>query len=250
MNITFNGFSLQDSTYITKTVNYRTRAPRKLQSEVISRRLGKKLINTQIQEKIITLQGIIVTDTVSDLQDAVDDLQQNLTEAEGDLIIDSGRTYVATVSKLLIPDRSYNQTTVDFDIEFISTRPFSTSSQHSPGFTIPSGVSSLSITTTLSGTVENRPTISFTLASGDANVTAIKITNQATGNDVTVSGAFNSKNEVVFNYDDFNILVDGVDRDYVGFFDSIEPGSNTLDIVVSGVNCGTDGLLSYSPRYW
>lgn len=251
-NPMFEGFSLQDDTYITEQVNYRTRAKRRLQTEEIARRIGNKLINSQIQEKVIEITGMIVASTSSGLQSAVDDLQQNLSIVEGDLVIDDGRTFVATCESLNIPDRRFTQTHVRFEAQFVCSQPFATGNQLSGGFVIPSGINSLTISTTISGTVTNRPTLTLVLPSGTgvSPIVEVDVQHVQTANTVTVSGTLNYTNDLVFNYDAFTVSEAGTTKDYVGQFDNLGPGSTSLTVTVSGQNDGIRGLLEYNPRYW
>lgn len=249
---TFNNLSLQDDTYITEVVNFRTRAPRDLQSGIISRRLGKKLTSTQIVEKVIELRGIILADSADDLQSAVDDLLKSTSKVEGNLVIESGRTYTATIESIQIPDRTFSQTIVPFEIRFVASTPFAVGGVLNPGFVIASGIQNLTVATTISGTVENRPLFNFTLPSGTgvSPINRIDIQNVTTANTVTISGVFQAESLIVVDYDNFLVTSAGISHDYVGQFDSLDPGSNSFIITVSGGNDGIQSTLQYNPRFW
>lgn len=249
---TFNGFSLQDSTYITKVVNYRSRATRNLESEIISRRIGKKIVNEQILEKVITIQGIINTASPTALQTAVDNLLQNLSKVESTLVIDTGRMITATATRINIPDRTYSQTMVPFEVEFVAVKPYAEAELEQAHFIVTSGTNSLQINTTISGTVANRPSFSFVLPSGVGTSPVVEIDVQyvGTGNIITASGTFTAEKTLVFNYDNFIVTNDGNNYDYVGQFDDIEPGSASFIVTVSGKNDGIRGTLEYNSRYW
>lgn len=249
---TFSGFSLQDSTYLTKNIQFRSMAPRNIETAIIARRLGARFVNQQVGYKVITLSGIILGTTAAGLQTAVDNLHKALNEKEGSLEIDSGRVYTATRKTVNIPELNYTQTTALFEIEFICATPYSRGPATTAGFTVTSGTNTQTVTTTISGSVENRPTLTLTMppGTGDSLITDIEIQNTYTGNTITISGTYGYSNAVVFDYDNFNITNDGTTQDYIGQFDSFNPGSNSLTITVSGQNDGVTGLLSYRPRYW
>lgn len=251
-NPTFNNRSLQDENYITEKVNFRTRAKRDLKSGVISRRDGKKLTEAHIIEKVIKVSGIIVADTASGLQSAVDNLLQDTAKVEGNLVVESGRTFKATATDVVIPDRSFSQTMVRFSIDFICSTPFAEGSQLIARNVIASGINTIDLATTISGNYFNRPLISVLLPSGNGvtPITQVEIQNAATANKLTVSGSFNREEEIIFDYDNFRVFVAGTSTDYTGQFDEIEPGSNTFIVTLSGLNDGTVAKLTYNPRYW
>lgn len=248
----FNGFSLQDETYITKNITFRHRAKRNIESAVITRRMGKKMISDNFGEKQINIKGIILADTPSELLTACDNLKKNLSAVEGNLVITNGRTYTATALSIDIPDQPYTQTMVPFDVDFISNLPYSESELQTAGFLVPSGVNITNVPITISGTVSCRPVITFTTVSGagDSGVIAFSIKNQQTDNTVLISGLYNRDVDIAFNYDAYQVTVDNTQHDYVGQFDDMEVGGNTLQVVVSGTNDGTQGLIEYKPRYW
>lgn len=250
---TYNNFSLNDETYITETVEHRTRAPRGLESEVVARRMGLKLLNTQIRQKVIQVSGHIIATSASALQSAVDDLHKNVSIVEGDLVIESDRTFVATAERIRVPDRTYNQTISEFEIQFVCTRPYAESSALTAGFVIPSGTQSLTITTNISGSAPNRPVWNFVLPSGVAGnspVIQIDIQYSDTANTVSVSGTFQVGDTLVANYDRYLVTVNGTNNDFVGQMDEIAAGDATFILTISGRNDGLRGTINYNPRYY
>jgi hypothetical protein len=141
---------------------------------------------------------------------------------------------------------------VRYSAEFVCAKPYSEGNQQVAGFTIPSGVNSLTIATTISGSAPNRPLITLVLPSGAGVSPIVQIDSQysTTGNKVTVSGVLTAENTVKLNYDLFLVTVNGSNNDYTGPFDEIKPGSTTFIITVSGQNDGIRGNLSYTPRYF
>jgi predicted phage tail component-like protein len=250
-NPTFNNFSLQDDTYVTKDIQFRD-VNRRIESEEISRRLKNRILNTKVQPKVIMISGIIIANTSSLLQSAVDDLQKNLMNKEGDLVIEDGRTFKATVEDISMPERSYTQTAVEFAVKFVANTPYSISDLKVGTFIIASGINSKTIITTISGTVPNRPVFRFVLPSGvgTSPVFRFDVQNQATGNTVTISGTLTAATELVVNYERFLVTTAAVDKDYVGQMDEFDAGVNTWLITVSGKNDGIRGSLEYNARYW
>jgi predicted phage tail component-like protein len=250
---TFENLSLQDSTYITKQVDHDTLPKREIESVHIPRRLGKKLINTEIGEKVIQISGIILADTAEELQSAKDELKKVLNTVEGTLTIEDGRDFTATAERVKIPEKQYTRTVQPFEIQFVCSKPFAEGAQQNTGFVVPSGLFSFTLQTTVSGTVFNRPQFVFTLPSGTGTspVNIIKLRYYDTANQIVVSGSWTAESEITIDYNNYQITQGGVQLDYTGQFDNIEPGSRTFEITVSGTkNDGTRISMGYRPRYW
>jgi len=252
INPSFNGYSLQSENVITERIEFRTRAKKRLELAEMARRMGKKLIANQLQEKVIQISGRILADTQSDLQSAIDQFHLQLSQNEKQLIIEGSRAYTATVERLSIPDQAYNQTIVPFDVQFVCSEGFSEDSQLSAIVVIPSGTNTKTFGVTISGSVTNRPQFRFVLPSGTgtAPISRIQLTNITTGNSVTVSGTFSFGDEITMDFDNFQVTRSGSIYDYVGSMDDIEPGSNQFTATASGNNTGTQVNLLYNPRYY
>ncbi len=249
----FNGFDLQDDTYITESVQADIRAKRNIEIAPLPRRIGGKFLNQEIGQKTIQISGVIVTDTEAELRQAKDDLFRYVSSIEGALEVYDGRTYTATAERIDIKEQQYSKTVQPFEIQFVCAKPYAEGVLQNPVFIVASGLFQFILQTTISGTMANRPTFTLTLPSGTGTspVNIVKVRNLATANEVTVSGSFAAASQIVFNYDRYVITNGGTTLDYVGQMDDIEPGSNTFTIVVSGTkNDGTRVGLQYNPRYW
>lgn len=249
---TFNGYELNTATIIPEKIEHRTRAGRRLESEVISRRMGKKLTNTQLQEKVIQIAGTIIASSPAELQQIVDDIKRNVSDPEGSLVIEAGRTYIATAERILMPDRKYTQTLQDFEIQFVCARPYSEGSVQSATVVIPSGSASLQFTTTISGSAPNRPIFRITLPSGNGISAIVRADVQygRTANTVTISGQYGVTDTLYLNYDRYLFTKNGINEDFIGLMDEIVAGEATFVLTVSGRNDGTKVSLEYSPRYY
>lgn len=252
INPVFNSYPLQTDNIITKKVEFRTRAKRKIESEEIARRMGKKMISEQLQEKVIEISGIILGDSVSDLSSRVDEFHKELSKVEKNLVIEGSRAYTATAERISIPDRSYSQTYVDFDVQFVVAQGFANDNLLTATTLLPSGNLTGNITTTISGTVDNRPLFRFVIPSGinPSSISYLNINNLATGNDLTVSGVWNPGDTIVADFDNFQITKNGTVVDFLGAMDLIETGENTFGLTVSGANNGMNVDIEYRPRYF
>lgn len=249
----YGSLNLQDSVIITESVQYRSMANRIVNLVEVSRRPGSKFLSTEFSSKTISMSGHIISPTASGLLGLVDNIHRYLALTEQSLVITDGRAYTATCSKIEIPELKYTQSVVPFSFEFITASPFSVASLRTSGFTLVSGVYTLDITTTISGSAFAEPSVRFNTLSGagDSGVTMFKVTQNTNGDFVTVSGTFSRSVETVFNNQDATVTVSGLLNDYTGGFSRWGVGSNSITVTVSGINdLGVTGSLEYQPRYF
>ena len=256
-NPTFGTRSLQDSNYITEDVQYRTTAPKELGLAKIARRPGAKMLANEHREKRIALKGWVVGSSASDLQEKVDDLQQDLHLVDQSLTIETGRSYTATLSSLVIPDIQFNQTVAPFEAEFVCAMPFAEGDTQTAGFTVPSGQAEVDLNTTISGTVFAQPTITYTAggSTGSTTTSGLTIRNVTRGEQVAWSGTganptISYGSNVSFNYGTLQVQLDSLDKDHTGKFSRWEPGNNQFIISFSGLAMGGTGQISYVERYY
>jgi predicted phage tail component-like protein len=256
---TFNGFSLQDSNFITERVVFRGYASREVIRANVNRREGIKLLGSNFGEKEITIEGKLIASSASDLQSKLDDLKKALTIEEGDLVIETDRTFLATVSSLAIPDEHYNQSRAPYMITFICSNPFAEGTQLTSNIPVVSGLFTVSGTYTVSGNLFSRPVIVYTPPTnlGNTLIRRLDLYHAQTGQTISISG-FNGgavgglkyTDTVTFNLDDFVTLEGTSAIDNSGSFPKFEPGINDFTLTASGRKFpgGTVSIV-YKPRY-
>jgi hypothetical protein len=228
-------------------------ADRILNSTPISRRSGNKFLSEDFGSKSIVFKGHVLSPSASGLIGIIDNIQRYLGLTEQSLVIDSGRTYTATMSKANFPEMSYTQSVTPFEVEFVSSLPFSEGSNRYCVFTIPSGLLATTVSTTISGAMFNEPniTLDFIGDAGDSGITQVQLDHTTSGQQVTISGSFDRGNLMTASYSDATVTNSGLYVDYTGSFSRWEAGSNSLIINLEGSNnFGINGLLEYKPRYF
>lgn len=254
---TFNSFAFNDSNFITERIIFKGYADRAVIRGQVNRREGIKLIGTEFGEKSIKLSGQVLASSATALQTLLDGMKQALTYEEGDLVIENGRTFKATVADVGIPDEHYNQTKAPWEVTFICTDPYAEGSSLSVVQPVTSGVFTFSGMVNISGSMFARPSIVYTPGTpvaGNTNIRTLSIYHVPTGQTVTISGFNNSSGllysqTVTMNYDTFLSLQGTADIDNSGAFSRWEPGVNQYTISVSGRWPGGSVQLSYAPRY-
>lgn len=256
-NPTFEGFSLQDSNFITERVTFKGFAKRSTSFAQVNRREGKKLLGSDFSDKEINVAGVVIASTPSALQTLLDNMKRALTAEEGDLVVEDGRTFVATVTSLAIPDEHYNQTKAPFDITFTCSNPYAQGSLLTVTIPIVSGRFTVSGLVNISGTMFARPTLTYTppSATGKTLIRRIDLYHTPTAQTVTVSGfgsgtSLNYQDAVSINLDTFNATEGGAAIDSSGAYPKFEPGTNNFTVTASGrAFPGGTLTLSYYPRY-
>lgn len=252
---TFNDFSLNDATFITERVTFKGFANRSLVRANIARREGVKLLNTEFGEKEVTIEGVVITDNAVDLKSELDSMKRALTKEEGDLVIETGRIWKATVTNLVIPDEHYSLSKAPFQVTFVCSNPFAEGTLLTALQNVPSGVYTFSGSVSISGTLFSRPTVTFTLVdtTGESNIRSFILSHTPSGQEITVSGfgsgGLDYDNSVVVNMDELSVLVAGEEFDNTGAFPRWEPGTNNYHVTVSGYHVGGSVQIEYRPRY-
>lgn len=256
-NPTFNSFSLNDDNFITERVTFKGYGERAVVRANLSRREGIKLLNTEFGEKEIEVAGVVIADSASDLQTKLDNFKKALTQEEGNLVVEAGRTWKATVANLVIPDEHYSLSKVAFQVSFVCTNPFAEGALLTTIQNIPSGVYTFSGSINISGTLFARPTITFipptSGGAGNTNINRVILTHTPSGQEITVSGfgagGLDYDQSVAINMDGLSVLVDGSEFDSTGAFPRWEPGTNAFTVTVSNYHVGGKIQIEYKPRY-
>lgn len=255
---TFNSFAFNDDNFITQRITFKGFGDRAVTRAKLNRREGVKLIATEFGEKQVTLEGRVIADSAASLQALLDGMKQNVQEEEGDLVLENGRTFRATISAISVPDEHYNQSTAPWQVTFICSDPFSKTNSQSVVIPVPSGVFTVSGLIVISGTFFNRPVLIFTPAGAGAGNTLVKrldVYHVPSAQTLTVSGfgsgtGLSYANSVTIDMDNFSVLEGTTTKDFSGSFMRWEPGTNRFTVTSSdkGFPGGTL-TVTYNPRY-
>lgn len=254
-NPTFNNFSLNDNTFITERVTFKGFADRAVVRANLARREGIKLLNTEFGEKEITVDGVVITSDATTLQSKLDGMKKALTQEEGNLIIEEGRTWKATVVNAVIPDEHYSLSKAPFKVVFVCSNPFAEGSLQTAIQNIPSGFYTYSGSINISGTLFSRPTVTFIPpnTTGETNINKYGLKHTPSGQEITISGfgtgGLDYDSSIAINMDSLSAVVGGSTSDITGAFPRWEPGTNNFTVTVSGYHVGGTIKIEYKPRY-
>lgn len=258
MQPSFNGFSFNTTNWITERIQFKGFASREVIRGKINRREGVKLLATEFGEKEIILEGVVVASGINHLQFLLDSMKTAVTIEEGNLVLENGRTFVATVKNIDIPDEHYSQSKTNFRVTFVASQPFATGAVLQAVTNVTSGIFTFSGTVNISGSLFARPQIIYTPPTGKTGETLIRrldLYHVPTGQTTTVSGMGSGtsalyQNQLTINLDNFTTL-EGVNLiNTTGGFPRFEPGVNTYTVTASGrAFPGGTITIYYQPRY-
>ena len=238
LNITFDGFDLQNDIYTTTNVNYRHLAEKVIDTKPRPRTGGFDVVDSYYTQKVITLRGWIRADSEGALRTARDNLFKALRGAEKNLDIDYGTEvlrYKATVSRIDVPEESFHINRLPFTIEFLAL-PWATkttSSQDSKSITSSPYSNSIDV----GGTFGPFPVLKWTVSgTPGAAITKIKFENTTTGDWIEVDDLNLAADGDYLEIDCENMTVkeNATSKDFDGVFPEFEPGTNNYTVTITG----------------
>jgi hypothetical protein len=231
--IYFNNIDLSGlaGVQITK-LDSNKRAKRVVNRKKLARQDGARLINTDYDSKVITINGVINGATRAVFEQNTANFFRYVEPSEAVLSISQGnerRNYTASVDET-------NWTTDQigtfgmFSITFICSQPYGeatglTLAVNSTGIT--TAIKTATFTAAIQGSYKTEPIISYQLSaysSANAN-DFVKITDPATGKYIKVARAWVAGNILIINCSAKTVTVDGSAVDYSGVFLELAPGS-------------------------
>lgn len=252
-NITFNNFSLQDSTYRTENITYRHLANKKIDSKPEPRRGGFDIIDTLYTQKEIKINGWILSDSKANLRTAIDNLKKALISEEKNLDIGYGDDiirYKATVSGIEVNEEHHHITRVPFQISFLSLPWGTDSNSTEDNETISSSPHISSIV--IPGSYGPFPTIRWTVSgTPSVEITVIKFENTTTDDFIEVSGLNlgTDGDYLEIDIDNMTVKENTTDKDFTGVFPSFTTSTNDYEVTITGTGYTLNQKITYYPTY-
>ena len=252
----FNGFSLQDSNFITSDLQYRTWPSRQIITEKLARRPGTKLISEDFGEKHVKMSGWILGSSVSDLQTKIDSFYAQLQKPSKLLQIETNRFFTATCTSVSVGDPHYSQTYVPFELDFVCADPFAYGPTVSAQMTVTSGTIVQTFSFTVSGSYFAEPIFTYTPPTGAGNTTTsgLKFVQKTSAEYVLWSGSGSTNyvqygSSFQFDYQAYKSLFGTTQVNQAGVFSRWEVGSQQLEVTFMGNTVGGTLTITYAPRY-
>lgn len=256
-NISFNGYSLQNSNFRSRVIQHTNIPGKVIQAEARARADGLNVVNVRYTSRVIEVEGQLTSTDRDTLVGVIDTMKLNLNGASGVLDIDYGngtRRYYATVQDLQLPEDFYNITSVPYKVSFFCADPF--------GYATTSGNLNFTSQTamlndklvTMSGSIDSEPVVTLTLTTVTA-LSIITVSNENTGENIIITkpGGVNFSNSDVVIIDSRRKLVqlNNSGLDYTGRFPTLEADGTQqrLRVALQGTAVNYDLNIKYSPRY-
>lgn len=256
--ITFNGYSLQNSSFRTRVMQHTNIPGKIIQTENRARADGLTVVNVKYSSRTIEVEGSLTAADRATLVAAVDAMKLNLNGVSGVLDIQWGnsgsvRRYYATVDTLEIPEDFYNISQVPYKIKFLCADPFGYPTNSGNLTFLGRTAALLDTVITLSGSYDTDPVVQLNVNSA-TGFSMLTVSNQNTGESIVVSnpaGNFQGGDVIILDSKRKLALLNGSGIDYTGRFVSLKADNTAqrlrAEMLVSAVNY--DLIINYSPKY-
>ena len=256
--ITYNSYDLQTtasaaSTIMSRDILYRSLPQKNIILKQDTIRDSFDVVSVNYSQKIITVRGLLKSDSQTNLKTLRDAFMSALGSDEKNLDINDGSgiiRYKASVQSIDVPEEFFNITILPFEISFLA-EPFgkatsTTSANLNSGGAISASPYNESVSIT--GTYKAKPTITITINT-ETDMTAFKWDNVTTGDWIQVSATFSNGDVVVIDCEDETVKLNGTDQDFTGVFPNFDSGSNSLILTVTATLFNLNASFSYYPTY-
>lgn len=257
ISIQFDSTEIFDATHDVKNIKHESNPEREVTALDLARADGQIFITEKFGVKKITLSGILISSSQSNLELAIDTFKELFSRVEKNLDIswmNTTRRYVATCIRHEFDRDYFHLNFVPWTAEFIvlSGEGKNISSQYAVRATGPADdYNDLSFTTTsgeatgdfsLLGSKPPKPTITLKTAGTYSSIKGFAIENTDTGERIigVTSGTFDNNDYLKIYFDEKKVVeyVNGVaevEIDFFGVFPSLKIGTNNFKVYAGGI---------------
>lgn len=232
-DIVFDGYSLQNTSIITSTLDYDDQGTVELNSFNYPRDDGGGVLNKYYRGRTLTLKATVKASTASDFNDLIDEIKKNLKKTSGylDIRVNSEvRRIRATVTKTNFAREHYHITFCPLTVTFTVLEPFFYA-YNAQSFAYTGKTATFSEEITHRGTADADPVFYFIFGTG-STVTAITLTNPDTTT-LVIANTFAINDILIIDAGNKIITKNGTEIDYTGVFPSFTPGSNPFTFTIT-----------------
>lgn len=252
LNVYFDSVNLNADPYRVIDFPHESPAQEELNIYPLARERGAVVVEGDYGPKQFTISGILRGTSISDLDSKRNTLLELLSRKGKNLDVD------------------YAGGTVRYEGVYVIARSIERGGQDATllrwkaTIVCPSGIGiATSLTTstvsgitgatyngsvTIDGSAPPRPlvTVTFSAVSGSPNLISL----QAGGNKVELSNAIAGTDIIIFDCENKKITLNGVEKEYTGFFPEFVIGVNSFTIIVNGTTRTYSVKIDYSKSYF
>ena len=266
VSISYNSYNLQttvdpENTVMSRDILYRHMGDKNIVLRSDTIRDGFDVVSVNYSQKIITVRGLLKSDSQANLRLLRDAFMSALRPNERNLDIDDGSEtirYKASVQSIDVPEEFFHITILPFSIEFLA-QPFAKATTYTAVTLGTNEGADFSHTFTVTGTYKAKPTVTFVVDDGDnlnyielengENLDWIRVAKEALLTDLFVDG-----DQIEINCEDETVRLLRAaawsNVDFTGIFPSLMVGSNKLNITLNkSAAVQVDASLVYYPTY-
>lgn len=232
-NVTFAGNSLQTSTIYCKDIDDESMPTKDVKVMALAHANRSKIPFTSHPSKTIKVGGTIYSDTIANLDTALDTFRGYFNGTDQNLDIDyvaTIRRYTATVNSLAI-SRPNGLTFADFSLEFVCTNPFGQSTATTTALTATARtLATYADSHTFIGSAPYQlplATITFTAITG-GTTQSVNFGNNSNGQQITITRTWATNDVLIVDSVNKVVTVNNVITDYSGSFPEFAPGAGSM----------------------
>ncbi len=235
-DIVFADYSLQNTGFITSSIDYEELKNIELNTFKYSRIDGGGVLSKYYRGRRITIKGTIKAETAEAFHTLIDEVKKNIRFTEGNLDIRPiGSTEIrrikATLTDLDLPRQHFNITFCEITLVFTTAEPFfyAITNQSS---TFEAKTGNFTEDMTHDGSAEKSPRVYFVFGVG-TTATAMTITDPE-GRVLTVTTALTNGDLLLVDGDNKVVELNGTEIDFSGSFPIFSPGGNNFTVGFTG----------------
>lgn len=252
--LVFNGFDCNDGTYmmITAMPDIENAPEREMDVINVPRSPGVKVANSNTREKIITARGVVVAATGPLLRAYIDTMKKSLRGESGTLTVTYQgitRRYVATLQNMGSMFSEKLSTDINkspFELVFL-TEGISTDWNYTY---YTQQITALVDTVYVvgAGTTEAPNVITVVINAATA-ITALQIGSDNAGGQIKYTGALVAGDVLIFDRENQQVTLNGVQVNFTGFFPDMAVGDDYLRFTASGTSIDFRATIATKNAY-
>lgn len=237
----FDGYSLQTTEIISKTIRADSAPNRELVRFSTPRDHGGRIIGDYFRERRIQVSGIVKSSTADALQTTLDTMKRRLSVGQANLdykVNGAVRRIPATLAnpeQIFAQREYYHITYCPFDLEFLALDPFFHDLEYTSYTNV--GVTNLAYSNNVEnlGTFKSQAVLVFIIGSA-TSVTALEFLNNTNSQGIEVAAAFAAGDILTIDGEERSVTLNGVEVDYNGIFPVFEYGTNSYTVNTTGTD--------------
>ncbi len=251
MSIKFDSIDLNVAPYSISFSDHDTPPQNEVTVFNLSRERGSIIVTNRFGSKELNITLRISGSSQTDLESKLDTFKELMGRQAKNLDVDYAggvRRFVATPIFPNIKKQYYNITFVEVDIKFIIPNGIGTDVSATTA-TLATGNTALTLSSSFNIVGSTEPKNSQIAMHINSCTSIAQIHLQVGAEKILLSKVFVAGDDILFDFENKKITVEGVIFDYAGFIPTLDVGTNNFTVTVIGTAINYDLSLSYNKTY-